>query len=286
MDPLLCSKGNGEGKYKDFWSHHAKKALAAEIAANPVLQAQLRAYPAAVEAFTLLSYKIYSQPEPTLAVFTREHCLTMGHTFLLRYALAALSSLRHSSHISRYREEIQSALVRSPLELPLLAGLIRDPGLRDLITQATPCFVSHRGPSSKEEKETAWQALLAPQRAKVQHAATPAHDTIRLRRGRSMPMFGLGTGYSNCYHNSKVVCDKGAMPPVEFYINAFQKAGIRMVDTAALYGTEKDVGEGLRRSGVPRKDVFLMTKAFPRDHLERPLFRSIVGAEYIDLPNR
>lgn len=38
------------------------------------------------------------------------------------------------------------------------------------------------------------------------------------------------------------------------------KLGYRHIDTAWKYGSEKGVGEGLRMSGVPRKDIFLVTK--------------------------
>ncbi len=38
------------------------------------------------------------------------------------------------------------------------------------------------------------------------------------------------------------------------------KLGYRHVDTAWKYGTEKGVGEGLRASRIPRKDIFLTTK--------------------------
>jgi len=38
------------------------------------------------------------------------------------------------------------------------------------------------------------------------------------------------------------------------------KLGYRHIDTAWKYGTEKGVGEGMRLSGVPRKEIFLTTK--------------------------
>ena len=38
------------------------------------------------------------------------------------------------------------------------------------------------------------------------------------------------------------------------------KLGYRHVDTAWKYGSEQGVGEGIRRSGVPRQDIFLTTK--------------------------
>jgi diketogulonate reductase-like aldo/keto reductase len=41
--------------------------------------------------------------------------------------------------------------------------------------------------------------------------------------------------------------------------------GYRHVDTAAMYGNEADVGEGLRRSGIARNEVFVTTKVWPTD---------------------
>src|SRR5271167_2089111 len=44
------------------------------------------------------------------------------------------------------------------------------------------------------------------------------------------------------------------------------RLGYRHIDTAEMYDNERDVGEGLRASGVPRDDVFITTKVWP-DHL-------------------
>jgi diketogulonate reductase-like aldo/keto reductase len=43
-------------------------------------------------------------------------------------------------------------------------------------------------------------------------------------------------------------------------VAAALKLGYRHIDTAWKYGTEEGVGEGIRASGVPRKDIFLCTK--------------------------
>ncbi len=43
-------------------------------------------------------------------------------------------------------------------------------------------------------------------------------------------------------------------------VAAALKLGYRHIDTAWKYGSEKGVGEGIRLSGVPRKDIFLVTK--------------------------
>jgi diketogulonate reductase-like aldo/keto reductase len=62
--------------------------------------------------------------------------------------------------------------------------------------------------------------------------------------------------------------------------------GYRHVDTAQAYGNEESVGEGLRRSGIPREEVFITTKFHParRDPVaecERSLER--LGVEHVDL---
>ena len=64
-------------------------------------------------------------------------------------------------------------------------------------------------------------------------------------RGAEIPVIGFGTSQlGNCG---------------EIVANAL-KVGYRHVDTAWKYGSEKGVGEGIRASGVPRKEIFLCTK--------------------------
>src|SRR5258708_15492533 len=41
------------------------------------------------------------------------------------------------------------------------------------------------------------------------------------------------------------------------------RLGYRHVDTAEMYGNEREVGEGLRASGISRDDVFITTKVWP-----------------------
>ena len=62
--------------------------------------------------------------------------------------------------------------------------------------------------------------------------------------------------------------------------------GYRHIDTALAYGNEESVGQGLRESGVPREDVFITTKFFPRrrdpvSEIERSLQR--LGVDHVDL---
>jgi diketogulonate reductase-like aldo/keto reductase len=64
-------------------------------------------------------------------------------------------------------------------------------------------------------------------------------------------------------------------------------AGYRHLDTATIYGNEKEVGAGLAASGVARADVFVTTKCPPRnagrelDTLRTSL--DLLGTDHVDL---
>ena len=74
--------------------------------------------------------------------------------------------------------------------------------------------------------------------------AQPSIPTLS-SHGARIPVIGFGTSQlGNCG---------------EIVATAL-KVGYRHIDTAWKYGTEKGVGEGIRASGVPRKDIFLCTK--------------------------
>ncbi|MGH3188589.1 MAG: aldo/keto reductase [Streptosporangiaceae bacterium] len=49
-------------------------------------------------------------------------------------------------------------------------------------------------------------------------------------------------------------------------VQAALETGYRHIDTAAAYGNEREVGEGIRRSGIPRTDVFIETKLWISDY--------------------
>lgn len=76
---------------------------------------------------------------------------------------------------------------------------------------------------------------------------------VPLADGRSIPQLGVGT-YK--------------LPPAETaqLVAGALRHGYRHVDTAALYGNEAEVGQGLRHSGLPREDVFVTTKVWNDDH--------------------
>jgi len=93
-------------------------------------------------------------------------------------------------------------------------------------------------------------------------------------RGMEMPVIGFGTSsLGNCG---------------EIVANAL-KAGYRHIDTAWKYGTEKGVGEGIKASGVPRQDIFLVTKV-SHEYLKADAFAKSVEeslerlqTDYVDL---
>ncbi len=67
------------------------------------------------------------------------------------------------------------------------------------------------------------------------------------------------------------------------------KLGYRHIDTAWKYGSERDVGEGIRASGVPREAIFVCTKV-SHEYLRAADFaRSVdeslanLGVDYVDL---
>src|SRR5919205_2501469 len=87
--------------------------------------------------------------------------------------------------------------------------------------------------------------------AMVETKEIPEAQTQHLADGNIIPVLGLGVWQ---------------IPNGPECVNAVLWAleiGYRHIDTAQDYGNEESVGEGLRRSGVPREQVFITTKFFP-----------------------
>jgi len=109
----------------------------------------------------------------------------------------------------------------------------------------------------------------------VSPASNPATGRTRpLQDGNTIPILGLGVW--------QVANGRECVDAVRWAL----ELGYRHIDTAQAYGNEESVGEALRRSGVPREEVFITTKFNPgrRDpvaEVERSLQR--LGVEYVDL---
>jgi diketogulonate reductase-like aldo/keto reductase len=98
--------------------------------------------------------------------------------------------------------------------------------------------------------------------------------TLGLADGNTIPMLGLGVW--------QVDNEQECVDAVRWAL----EAGYRHIDTAQAYGNEESVGSGIRESGVPREEIFVTTKFFPRRRdpvveLEAGLRR--LGLEFVDL---
>lgn len=76
------------------------------------------------------------------------------------------------------------------------------------------------------------------------------YDTVTLIEGARMPLLGFGTWQITGRHAVRAT-------------STALEAGYRHLDTATIYGNEREVGLALADSGVPREDIFLTTKCPP-----------------------
>lgn len=96
----------------------------------------------------------------------------------------------------------------------------------------------------------------------------------------------------NRVHMPRVGLGVSQMKESEEAIHAMTTAlniGYRLIDTASIYHNEKEVGEAIRASNIPREDLFITTKVGNADQgydetlraFERSL--QLLGLDYIDL---
>jgi len=78
-------------------------------------------------------------------------------------------------------------------------------------------------------------------------------QTVTLNNGVEMPILGFGVYQIN----DEDVCE-------ETVYNALVE-GYRLIDTAAVYENEEAVGRAIKRSGVPREEIFVTTKLWIQD---------------------
>ena len=76
---------------------------------------------------------------------------------------------------------------------------------------------------------------------------------IRLNSGYDLPAVGLGT-----YALHGNTCTNAVTSAI--------KSGYRQIDTASFYGNDREVGEGVRKSGVAREEIFVQTKLYPNQY--------------------
>src|SRR4051812_11892361 len=105
---------------------------------------------------------------------------------------------------------------------------------------------------------------------------TTKGPTLTLNNGVSMPAFGLGVYQSKPEETVEAV--KSAI-----------EGGYGLIDTAAAYFNEPQVGEGVRQSGVDRENIFITTKLWMSDYGYNETLHAFdrsmrkLGLDYLDL---
>lgn len=100
--------------------------------------------------------------------------------------------------------------------------------------------------------------------------------TVKLNNGIEMPAVGYGV-----WQIDPAECER--------YISEALSVGYRSIDTAQAYFNEEGVGNAIRKSAIPRKDLFITTKVWISNAGEDKAARSIdeslnkLRTDYIDL---
>lgn len=97
------------------------------------------------------------------------------------------------------------------------------------------------------------------------------NSTVKLNSGHSMPIIGLGTWQLT----------EDTAGTVEYAL----KLGYRLIDTSSDYGSQKGIGEALKRTDIARQDIYLVTKVEEDDEAYQATkdYLAEMQQEYADL---
>ena len=101
-------------------------------------------------------------------------------------------------------------------------------------------------------------------------------ETVHLNNGVEMPQMGYGV-----YQVSPSECER--------CVSVALRTGYRLIDTAQAYHNEEGVGNAVRKSGIDRRDIFLVSKIWISNYGYKKAKRSIdeslnrLQTDYIDL---
>ena len=102
-------------------------------------------------------------------------------------------------------------------------------------------------------------------------------QTVKLNNGVDMPILGFGV-FQVPDPNE---CERSVYEAIQ--------TGYRLIDTAASYLNEEAVGKAIKRSGVPREELFITTKLWVQDagyeNTKKAFERSLkkLQLDYLDL---
>ncbi|KAI5480144.1 hypothetical protein MNV49_001804 [Pseudohyphozyma bogoriensis] len=107
---------------------------------------------------------------------------------------------------------------------------------------------------------------------------SPLPTSFQLNNGVSIPTIGLGTWQAPPVR---------ALGQVAAAVEHALKNGYRHIDAALIYQNENEVGDGIKASGVARKDIFVTSKLWNTRHddVEGCLNDTLksLGTDYVDL---
>jgi diketogulonate reductase-like aldo/keto reductase len=168
------------------------------------------------------------------------------------HALNHARSLRDAG-VSDRRQFLAAGI--SLIAAPVLMGKVR---VGDWASQAAPASDPH--------------STEMPRGAGTQ----PDTRTVTLNNGVEMPILGLGV-----YQMNAEECERSVSDAIQ--------AGYRLFDTASAYGNEEALGRAVKRSDVPREQLFVTTKLWVTDatyEKTKPAFdrsMKLLGLDYLDL---
>jgi 2,5-diketo-D-gluconate reductase B len=121
------------------------------------------------------------------------------------------------------------------------------------------------------ENQSAYSTVFSPS---ATARMSPENIPVLTAHGCAMPQIGFGTSQlGDC---------------ADLVATAL-KLGYRHIDTAWKYGSEKGVGAGIRTSGVPRREIFLVTKVSHENLRAADFARSVdeslknLQVDYVDM---
>ena len=98
-------------------------------------------------------------------------------------------------------------------------------------------------------------------------------EYFKLNNGIEMPMAGIGTFMMN-------------PAEAEAAVESALRSGVRLIDTANGYMNESGTGRGIKKSGVAREEIFLVSKLWPTVYAKETAVDEMLarlGTDYVDL---